>query len=350
VTPETLVIDRVLKGVGRIKKASGTTNVPVRNKMNRMLTTLHEDGRLDILRAIRDGKLSLLEVYSAFQRKALQALPTGDSAKTLSEAMKVWIENLRVPQDVSKNHKGSLETSRRYFENHKPKATVSDLPVMLDELRETLGRAHARSFNLARSAALAYVRSTLKRSHPLWLQIAAVEPRKMAKTTKRRPLTPESLRGFFPSPDTDHVDALAWSMATTGMGQKELYGKWETLPDRIHIAGTKREGRERDVPLVFRPSVPRIHRRTFENKLRERTREITAYDLRRTYANFLEAAGIPRARRKIYRGHQSGDIGDLYEQHEVAAFLIEDAAKISAFLKLTPTVPHTIALHKERTA
>ena len=36
-----------------------------------------------------------------------------------------------------------------------------------------------------------------------------------------------------------------------------------------------------------------MHRRTFEDKLRGRTTEITAYDLRRTYANWLEAAEIP---------------------------------------------------------
>jgi hypothetical protein len=351
VTPETLVIDRTFKSVGRIKRASGTTDPKVRRKLSKMLTDLADAGRLDLLRAIRDGDLSLMEVHLAVQRKDVDSLPTSQTLRSLSETMETWIEAIRVPEDYSARHKGSLETSRRYFKTISAKAKVSDLPAILEKMREGLGRKHPRSFNLARSAALAFVRATLKRSHPLWLAIAAVEPRKVAKTTKRRPLTPDAMRGFFPNPDSDHLDALAWSMATTGMGQGELYGQWEVMSDRIHIVGTKREGRVRDVPLVFVPSVPRMHRRTLENKLRERTnRSIAPYDLRRTYANWMESAGIPRTRRRIYRGHGAQDIGDLYEAHEVEAFLKEDAAKISAFLKIVTTIPHTMKLVKEETA
>jgi len=71
-----------------------------------------------------------------------------------------------------------------------------------------------------------------------------------------------------------------------------------------------------------------MHRRTFEDKVRERAIDITPYDLRRTYANWLEAAGIPRTRRRLYRGHGAQDVGDLYEAHEVAAFLADDATRL----------------------
>lgn len=113
----------------------------------------------------------------------------------------------------------------------------------------------------------------------------------------------------------DAVDAIAWSMATTGMGGGEYWGRWSVRSDRVHIEGTKRVGRVRDVPLALRPTVPRMHRRTFEDKVRERTNELTPYDLRRTYANWLEAAGIPRTRRRLYLGHGTGDVTDLYEAH-----------------------------------
>ena len=46
-------------------------------------------------------------------------------------------------------------------------------------------------------------------------------------------------------------------------------------------------------------------------------------------ANLLEAAGTPRTRRRLYRGHGAQDVGDLYEAHEVAAFLAEDAARLN---------------------
>ena len=90
-----------------------------------------------------------------------------------------------------------------------------------------------------------------------------------------------------------------------------------------------------------------MHRRTWEDKIRDRTsRGVEPYDFRRTYANWLEAAGIPRTRRKLYLGHGASDVTALYELHEVAAFLVEDAAKLSTFLGLSHTKVHTMTLSK----
>jgi integrase len=346
VTPTTLIIDRTFKGVGRIKRATGSMRPDVRRKQSKMLTALHEDGRLDILRAIRDGELALPEVHYAYQRKELHKLPTADTVKPLAVAMKAWIASLVVPRDASAKHKESLETSRRYFERLDPKAPIADLPKLLDALRDSLGAKHPRSFNLAKAAASAFVRATLKRSHPLWLQVQAVEVRKVGKGRAHSPLSPEQMRNYFPAPEANAVDAIAWGMATTGMGQAEYWGRWSVKADRIHIAGTKRDARDRDVPLVLRPAVPAMHRRTFENKVRERVPGITVYDLRRTYANWMESAGIPRTRRRLYMGHAAGDVTGLYELHEVTAFLADDAATLRAMLKLPPTKGHTMTLHK----
>ena len=344
-TPETLVIDRSFKGVGRIKKASGTTIPQVRRKLSRMLTALADEGRIDILRAIRDGDLTLMQVHDAYQRHALAELPTAATVKPAAVAMKVWIDGLAVPDDCSAKHKESLETSRRYVEKAAPKATLAELPRVLEQLRDTLGKPHPRSFNLARAAALAFVRSTLKRSHPLWLAIAAVEPRKVPKGRTPQPLHVEQMRNLFPAPLTDAVDAIAWGMATTGMGAREYWGQWSVRADSVHIAGTKRAGRVRDVPLIQAPAVPRIHRRTFEDKMRARTGPgVQAYDLRRTYANWLESAGVPRTRRKMYLGHGTRDVTDLYERHDVHAFLQADAATLCAFLGLPHTKAHTMTL------
>lgn len=350
-TPETLVIDRTFAGVGRIKKATGSLRPDVRRRMNRMLDALHEDGRLDILRAIRDGALSLTEVHHAYQRKELDSLPTADTVKPLAVAMKAWIRSLDVPADVSAKHAGSLETSRRYFERAAPKATIADLPRVLETLRGTLGREHPRSFNLARAAALAFVRATLKRSHPLWLAVAAVEVKKARPQRRHQPLSPEQMRAWFPRPDRDPVDGIAWGMAMTGMGAGEYWGEWCVETDRVSIYGTKREGRVRDVPLLRWPASPAMHRRTFEDKVRSRTqRAITVYDLRRTYANWLEAAGIPRTRRKLYLGHGAGDVTGLYELHEVRAFLAADGGALRAYLGLPHTKAHTMTLHTTKGA
>lgn len=135
-------------------------------------------------------------------------------------------------------------------------------------------------------------------------------------------------------------------MATTGMHAKEYWGRWHVAADRVHVYGTKRGGRDRDVPLVMRPAVPKYNRRKFEDDLRDRTRMIVVYDLRRTYANWMESAGIPRTRRRLYMGHGEKDVTDLYEHHEVTAFLSEDAKKLQTYLKLSPTETHMMQLEK----
>jgi hypothetical protein len=337
--PATLMIDRRFRGVGRIKKATGTKVPAVKRKIERMLEALYQDGRLDLLRLIRDGKLTLLEVHDAYQRRALSALPTGETVAPLVETFRAWIDGLRVPVDASRHHVATMGTTLRKLEALKPNALLSELPALLESLRDSLGKPHPRSFNLARSHVMAFVRSTLKRSHPLWLAVAAVEPRKVPKTVVRHPLNPIEMRNWFPSPATDPLDAIAWTMATTGMHAKELWGRWTVKADRVEISGTKREARNRSVPLVMLPVVPKWKiARTFENAFRKRTSAFTPYDLRRTYANWLESAGVPRTRRRLYMGHGAADVTDLYEQHEVAAFLVEDAAKLRTLLGIPTSI------------
>ena len=345
--PTTLVIDRRYRGVGRIKKATGTKVPAVKRKLERMLEALYGDGRLDLLRLIRDGKLSLMEVHDAYQRRALNLLPTGQTVSPLVETMRAWVDGLRIPTDYSKHHVVTMGTSVRYLEKAKPTALLSDLPAVLEQLRDSLGKKHPRSFNLLRSHCMAFVRATLKKSNPLWLACSAVEPRKIAKAAPRHPLNPVEMRNWFPAPETDPLDAIAWTMATTGMHAKELWGRWSVKADRIDIHGTKREGRDRSVPLVMLPTVPKWKiARTFENAFRKRTTAFTPYDLRRTYSNWMESSGIPRTRRRMYMGHGAKDVTDLYEAHEVAAFLVDDGAKLRGFLGIPDAVIPSLEVMK----
>jgi integrase len=115
------------------------------------------------------------------------------------------------------------------------------------------------------------------------------------------------------------------------MGPTEFWGKWEVRDDRILVHGTKRAGRERFIPrftTVIRPAVlyPAFRRALAKHSA------LKPYDLRRTYANWLESAGIPRTRRKLYLGHGSTDVTSLYEWHEVEQFIAEDRAKLAAYV------------------
>lgn len=337
---ETIVIDRRFRGVGRICLASGTTNPKIKAKYERMLAALYDDGRVDVLRSIRDRLVTFAEAYDAYRRGQLTELATGETAKKLAPAWDAWVKSA----DGSVKHRSSFVTSGRYLDRADSKARIGDLPRLLRKLRETLGVKHPRSFNLLRSHVSAFIRDTLTKAHHLYTHVTAVQPRTVEKRRKGRPLSLDQMQNYFGFPATDEVGQIAWSMATTGMGQGELWGKWTVREGRIHIEGTKREGRVRDIPLVFAPVRPTMHRRTFENQFRDRVgRAFQPYDLRRTYANFLEMAGIPRTRRQLYMGHGAKDVTDLYEYHEVREFLASDAQKLGAILLpssvKTPVIP-----------
>lgn len=343
----TIVIDRSFRGIGRICRAAGTSNPVLVAKYDRMLSAFKDDGRVDLLRAIRDGVLTFAEAYDAYRRGALHELATADAAKLLVPAYRTWVKSLNVPDDCSASHKASLATSGDYLERVRSRARIGDLVSVLGKLRLTLGSQHPRSFNLVRSHCSAFVRDTLTKAHPLYAQVVAVQVRPVKRKRKGRPLGPTQLRNYFPNPETDPVDAAAWSMATTGMGRSEYWGAWSVESDRVHIEGTKREGRVRDIPLARVPSVPALHHQTFEKKFRERTNRLhQPYDLRRTYANALEAAGISRTRRRLYMGHGEQSVTDLYEFHEVRQFLPDDAKKLQDFFGLPP-VKTTVTLVKK---
>lgn len=344
--PTTLVIDRRFRGVGRIKKATGTKIPAVKKKLEKMLDTLYAEGRLELMRLIRDGTLSLLEVHDAYQRKALEQLPTGLTIAPLVAAMQAWVDGLKVPTEASDDHVRAIRQTILYTKRARADATIADAPAVLDGLRDSLGADSPRSFNLLRSHYMAFTRAKLKRNHAVWLACSAVEPRKIPKKTERPALNPIEVRNWFPAPATDNLDAVAWSMVTTGMHQKEYWGRWEIKADRIVVHGTKREGRVRSIPLIQAPAVPPWkHRRTFENELRERTRAFTPYDLRRTYARWMESAGIPRTRRRMYMGHGAKDVTDLYEEHDLAGYLVEDAQRMQAWLGKQLGIPFVSAPH-----
>lgn len=59
----TYVIDRRYKGIGRIRRASGTNDRKTLNQILSMLTEIHNAGKHSILCEIRDGVVSCMEVY-----------------------------------------------------------------------------------------------------------------------------------------------------------------------------------------------------------------------------------------------------------------------------------------------
>lgn len=67
-------IDLRLKGVGRLRVSSGTNQRREYERRKQVLRDLHGDGRLDVLCALRDGKVSMVEVLASSRETGVRSL------------------------------------------------------------------------------------------------------------------------------------------------------------------------------------------------------------------------------------------------------------------------------------
>lgn len=340
----SFIIDRRTR-VGRIAVASGTNHVPTFKRLNEMVTTLNETGRADLLRSLRDGELSPLAVYEAFRVNELHKLPTSEVMKSLRGEMLKWIEGTDCSAAQKAAHKTAMTKLTEYSK------VVADLPRCLQAYRESCRKAKTPSqFNRVRASTLAFIRDTLKRSHRLYGEVRDVPLMKEKKSPERHILSWVEVQAIAPKLEDARDRAALYGMVLTGMGPKEWYiDGWKLSDGRITIHGEKRASRARIVPAVrtLRYASPQPQSDVGRERERRRFGErllsvagIRPYDLRRTYANWLESAGIARTRRIAYLGHSGGDVTSIYERHEVDQFLAEDASRIEAFLAQPPITLH----------
>jgi integrase len=207
--------------------------------------------------------------------------------------------------------------------------------VLLAALRKDCLGVRARTFNKDRAALLAFVHTVLGETHWLALACRRVAPLKVAKDRRLpfHPLTVEQAKDLAKQLPPHHARTL-WAFCFTGMRPEEMFeeigNRWEVEAAGIRIHGTKSPAADRVVPrvgLLVKPSTKRL---AFYRALRTASGEtVTPYDLRRTYAQWLDLARIPRFRQAYYMGHGPKDITALYQRmREVTASLREDAAAL----------------------
>src|SRR3989442_15488577 len=111
----TFKLDRLFQRVGRINLASGATTAAEFHKRDALLTRLYDQGRLDLLKAIRAGTLTMTEVYAADRQGQLDTL-TGDRAligANLWDAGKDWTPTSAPPKQARRRHATSFATLER---------------------------------------------------------------------------------------------------------------------------------------------------------------------------------------------------------------------------------------------
>jgi len=338
----SLKIDRVFPGIGRINIASGTDKRGVFREINAMLTALYSTARFDLLAEIRDAasrpkgqRISPLFLLDAFRRGRLDQLPTATTLRPLAEAYRAWTEagNTRKGRPWSRWYAlAHRSVWHRIIAKARPGATIADLSVILAEHRARYADRQ-KTFDNDRTILQGFVRAVCGRDSSVYREVARIEAYRPRRQRVTQPQTVESLEEWTEKMDPATA-AACWAMATTGMGPGEYWGSWERRLDRVVVHGTKREARERAVPDLGRCSAPpALGRQAFEDRLAEVTGgAFTPYDLRRTYANWLEEAGVRRARVRLYMGHAIKDVTDLYTDHDVTQFLRDDARTLRQWM------------------
>lgn len=339
----TFRIDRILPTVGRIARASGTSDPsaflaivgerrPGRPRIPGMLDLLHRPlGRDDLLRAIRDGQLVAAEVYQAWQAGTLAAVQVAGAGQLLKPALEAWLDSLP-NSETRRGYRGELRRAGAL----RAGLPLHELPGLLRAYRQRCqARGVWRAFNLARAAAQAFVRDTLGQRATAYAEIEDLRP--LARTAARR-LPPAPTHAEFLARCARLPVAAArcaQGMAYSGMNPKEFWGAWTAHPDRIHIEGTKRVGRVRDVPLIVPISRPTIARITFRRQLANAGDGWSPKHFRNFYARWMAEAGIAEVWREMHLGHGVRRIADLYPRAEVERYLVEHAERMRAFLGLT---------------
>lgn len=327
----TLIVDRRFKGIGRIKRASGTNDKKTLKRIEVMLGQLYDSSaHFQILEEIRDGVVSIMEVYQHWTNNRLEHLPTTRTLKPVIPTVLDWIDNAHVATPhTKKNYKNQVKRFCDVIGRNPP---IQEIPKEFKRYKSHCKEQDiGRTFNSCRTVFQAYFNNNFKKSHTLWQQVSEIG--KLKETSKRKApqLSVVEFQELVEKLPKPHAD-IARALVLTGMLFKEVAGEWWCEEDRVVIKGTKTEGRDRIVPLIQLIHHPTRAIGSFTKQLKRIRKDLSSTSFRRTYALWTALAQIPRARKRMYMGHVVQDTTDIYEEHRVEEYLLEDATKLRKWI------------------
>lgn len=320
-----LVMDIVVAGI-RLNISSRTRNKKVFRQIVAMLRELSY--RPDIIQTVRDRLISPTHLYQLYRQGQLNRVPTVEVLRPLWETMESWIRFAKASDKHRKDRTYQKEALKRIGGT-----ILRDLPNVLSTYRkECEASGKAAMFNRTKALCQKFAKSELGRRHPVYQDLVDID--RLHEAPRRLPyLTPDDLRqktGKLEQP----YGAMVWSLALTGMNWTEYEGRWEVLPDRIVVHGTKREARYRAIPLVGTVIRPGCRYKAF----REHVAEVGLKPgyMRKCFSRWSEEAGIPQARIRAYMGHSARDVTERYQDYDPATtpsnILVKDGEILSRYL------------------
>ena len=214
---QTLPIDVIIPGVGRVKKQSGVRTKADRDDLIAMLRLLPKQGYVELVRDIKAGRRKLLDVYAHFTAGTLEELRGPRDDAPLEPLLEKWLEEAEVAESTRLQRRDSFAYLKKGMRG---KPLLRDLPALLTEFRaQCVVRGHATTFNRAKSAAQAFLRDMIGRHTNAWARVSDVPTLKEARRGRQGLTVAEALgiRGQLAA-RSPKAARIWWAMCLTGMG------------------------------------------------------------------------------------------------------------------------------------
>lgn len=370
-------LNRRIRGVGRLQLSTHTTSQALARQYDRLVLDLKELGRLDALRALKAGQVTLAELYAKPLPAQLDAL----LRRGVSPPLKPLVDEFR---DCGAADTGLRDRSmqryasswRRFWEVLPADARIGDLTqgFLSAFKRHRLAQAQALGQPLAPAtinrdlAALGAFLTWCAQEKGLTVERPNLSYQRESRG-RLRWLTREELAAF-----REHCPAEWWPLFGllfgTGVTISEALGFRRADLDlrarRVSVheeygRKLKRESRSREL------SIPEALVGSLDVWLKARPREpdalvfpftywtarkawmavcaaaetygATMHDARHTYAVHAVQDGIPEARLQKLLGHAHPGTTRRYAMHAPEQFLEDDAARVARHMGLGETEP-----------
>ena len=364
----SLILERVVPGVGRIKKASRIpTRLPEKEQqkrfeqLHRMIDSLIAMPRLDVLRRFKANKSQTpLQLYDAWINDRLGDLPEDVQAESFKKAFTKYIEIRDTGSDLkSRTVKDYKEKVNHFLKVVGAGVVIAGLPDALVTYRQHCKRAKThRRFQYTRNVVAGFLRHEFGSQHDLYKRFKAVDTIKY--TVPRKSRNPQEFYALKRIADNlaPSQQLNLWAMSLHGLMPDEWFPnekgavKWKVkqelyegmIVSYVHIKGTKTDYRDRYTPIMWPLEYPKTTDNNFFGKcLKKATKkgELTGgrrfkpYDCRRSYKILLSHSGIPVNRIDAYMGHspdatESKKYGSL---PDLMPYLEEDRQQMLAYIK-----------------
>ncbi len=203
--------------------------------------------------------------------------------------------------------------------------TLADLRVALLRYRAGCEAANRGAmFNRVLATVRAFLRDIVTTDHVLYHDVASLKGLPEPVKRPKRPQNPEQARAIREALGGD-IGSVWWALCCTGMLPDEFFsGKWAVEDGRVHVKGTKREARDRYVPLLTDVLPSAMTKQQFERALRKSGLGVRPKDGRDSFALWCDLAGIPQGWKRALMGHQAENVTQEYGWQE-SERVLEDA-------------------------